>query len=496
MRVHPTIHAPTGRAVNHDSRVAASLRSRESVQVAARWVRDDRFAVFVAAIVWVLIVLMIVPDGFKYETLGPGEMPAAGSPLARMLWLGLLGSGALILFWRGMLSWLVLRSLNPFLLLFVALAAASVVWSIEPTITVRRLIRFATFIAIGFAFVLVGWHARRFQNVLRPILTIMLVGSLIFGIVSPQLAIHESTASELLGAWRGLTNHKNQFGALSSIATIFWFHAWLTKEVSLRASVIGGGISLTCLLLSRSSTALVTTMFVLMFLVMLMHSPRGLRRYMPWLVGMFVVVLLVYSLAILHLVPGSNILLSPITTLTGKDLSFTGRNKIWDIIIEHIRLAPVLGSGYGAYWTGPLWWSPSYDFVRKMDFYPGSAHNGYLEVANDLGFIGLACLVGYLIVHVLHSLRLWHIDRAQASLYLGLFFQQAISNLSETHWLNVLSLNFVIVTLASLALARGLLELKLRNYFGDPHRIRVPRQQPRPRPRFVAPPRRPRSAPR
>jgi len=41
-------------------------------------------------------------------------------------------------------------------------------------------------------------------------------------------------------------------------------------------------------------------------------------------------------------------------------------------------------------------------------------------------------------------------------LYLALFFQQVISNQSESHWFTVLSVDFVIMTLATTALARSL----------------------------------------
>ena len=66
-------------------------------------------------------------------------------------------------------------------------------------------------------------------------------------------------------------------------------------------------------------------------------------------------------------------------------------------------------------------------------------------------------------------LQLLEIDRHQSALYLALFFQQAITNLSETHWFSVLSVDFVIMTLATTALARGLLERQLRSIFGEPH---------------------------
>lgn len=434
------------------------------------WLRDDRHAFVLAAMMWVLLVLMIVPEGLDYESLATPGTPSAGGAVSRMLWLGLLGSSILIIGWRAGLAWLLARTLNPFLLLFVGLAVASVTWSIDPSLSARRLVRMGTMILVCSAFVLMAWHSRRFQNVVRPLLTVMLAGSIGFGLAFPSLAIHQQTSAELIGAWRGLANHKNGLGDLSCIALILWFHAGLTREVKLLPALAGGAVAAACLVLSRSSTSMAASVFVMIFLLAALRSPHGLRRFVPQLVVVLVALLLLYTLTILDLVPGLGSLLAPIAALTGKDMTLTGRTEIWSILAEHVRLHPWLGTGYAAYWTaGPVPGTESYEFVRRMgSFYPGSAHNGYLEVVNDLGWVGLACLIAYSATHVRQSLRLLRIDRHQGALYLALFFQQAITNISETHWFSVLSIDFVLMTLATTALARGLVEHRLRTVFGEP----------------------------
>lgn len=434
----------------------------------ALWVRDDRFTYLLAAMVWALVVLITVPEGFDYSALSTDDMPTSGSAVSRLQWLGLIGLGAAFALWRGGLAWLLVRWLNPFLVGFVVLAVASIAWSIEPGITLRRMIRVAAIALCLGAMVLVAWHPRRFQQVLRPIVTTLLVGSLLFGLALPHLAIHSETASELAGAWRGLTNHKNSLGTLACLGLIFWLHGALARDIRLLPALGGAAIAVTCLLLSRSSTALVTGAFTCIFLLMLMRSPKGLRRWMPWLTALFAAVLLAYSLAVLRLVPGLEVLLSPVTAITGKDLTFTGRTEIWAIVIEQIRMHPWLGGGYGAYWIGPVQGSPAYEMVRLLYFYPGSAHNGYVDIANDLGGIGLVVLLGYLGVHVAQCLQLMKIDRAQAALYLAIFFQQALNNLSESHWLNVTTLSMVVMTAASLSLSRALMEHRLMGVFGGP----------------------------
>ncbi len=436
------------------------------------WLRDDRQSFLLAGAMWVLIVLMIVPEGFDYQSLTTTGSPSSGGVISRLQWLALLSFSTLIVLWRGGLAWLLARTMNLFLLLFAVLAVASIAWSIDPTLTARRLVRLVTIILSCTAFVLMGWHARRYQNVVRPILTLVLLGSIIFGLVLPALAIHQESSAELLGAWRGLANHKNGLGALSCFALIFWVHAALTGEVKIVPALAGSAIAVTTLLLSRSSTSLAVTVFVIILLAILLRAPQGVRPAVPFFLTMLAGVFFLYSLAILNVIPGLSTLLEPLSALTDKDMTLTGRTNIWWILNEHISKHPLLGTGYGAYWTaGPVSGTDSYVFVLRMNgFYPGSAHNGYFEIVNDLGWVGFSVLIAYLVVFIRQALQLLGIDRNQGALYLALFFQQAITNFSETHWLSVTSIDFVIMTLATMALARGLLEYRLRQVFGEPQR--------------------------
>jgi O-antigen ligase len=252
------------------------------------------------------------------------------------------------------------------------------------------------------------------------------------------------------------------------MALVFWFHGALTREVKWTWAVAGISVSMACLLLSRSTTSLAATLVIAVFLGLALRLPLRARPILKWVVLLGVAALMVYALALLQIIPGLGLLNAPVSALSGKDTTFTGRTEIWAIVSEHIRARPLLGSGYGAFWTAIATpGTESWVFVQRMgSFYPGSAHNGYLEVQNDLGWAGLALLLAYLVVHVQQSLRLLQADYPQAVLLLALFFQQAITNLSETHWFSVLSVDFVLMGLATTCLARALLEQRLLAAFG------------------------------
>lgn len=408
----------------------------------------------------VLIVFMIVPEGFNYDRdVGTG-MPTEGSPMSRLVWLTLLAFGAITVLRKWAQAKTLLRQVNPFYLALFALAVVSVLWSFDPGVTIRRCIRAATFLLDSLALALLGWRPTRFQDVVRPVLTVMLIGSIIFGLVSPKLAIEQGNQLELIGAWHGLAMQKNGLGSIGGIGLLLWWHAFLAKESKVWSAFLGCGVALACLVLSRSSTSLMATLFSCILMLMLLRSPPALRRYMPYLIAMFVGTILVYSLAVLNLVPGLGFVLKPITMLTGKDLTFSGRTAIWAIINEHIALSPILGTGYGAYWTGAVPTSPSYVTLQRLYFYPTEGHNGYLDVINDLGAVGVLCLLGYLLSYLRQGLTLFRGARTQGALFLSLLFLQLIANLSESRWFNVLSVEYVIMSFATVSMGRLLLQQK------------------------------------
>lgn len=422
--------------------------------------RPPRKSIIATTFVWVLIVIMVVPDTFNYGSAAVG-MPTEGTALSRFIWLALLGFGAVVTASRSGAAMKLLRQVNPWLLVFVALAALSVLWSIDPGVTLRRVLRVVTMVLVSTAFVLTNWQTTRFQNVIRPILTLLLVGSIIFVLAAPDLAIDQSDYSALIGAWHGLATQKNGLGSLATIALILWMHAWLSKEKPVWMAGLGMAVSLICLINSRSSTSIINSVFSCTMLLMLMRPPVALRRYLPYMIVFFVIALIVYSLAVLNLIPGSNTLLSPIMLVTGKDQTFSNRTAIWAIVNEHIVKSPIVGSGYGAYWVR-LPGSPSMEMIGRLFFYPTEGHNGYLDIINDLGAIGAVCLLGYIIVYLRQGMRLLSIARPQGVLYLTLMFDQLIANLTESRWLNVLTCEFAIMTIATIAMGKTLLDQQRR----------------------------------
>lgn len=414
------------------------------------------------ALIWLLAVAIWIPivtSAVDFDGLAVLQEPRGGTlapnPVMRTLKIGLIVIGTLVILSHMREARALLKRVNVFFLVFLLLAITSITWSADPSATLARYISFSATVLVSFAFCLVGWHGKRFQNVVRPLLTLLLLGSLIYIILMPDYAIDFDKAG-----YHGLATQKNPFGELCALGTLLWMHGWISGEAKSFRALAGAVLGLTCLWLSKSATSLLATVFASWLMLMLLRTSPAIRRYTPYLVGLFAGLVVAYALAVLQLVPGlATVLLGPITAITGKDMTFTNRAMIWQIIKEHAQFHPFLGTGYGAYWTGAVPSSPSYVFLGRMYFWPSEAHNGYLDVVNDLGFVGLICLLGYLTLFVRQSLQLFRTDRPQGALYLALFFQQAMTNLSESCWFSPMGiLPVFIVTLATFTLAAGLLD--------------------------------------
>jgi exopolysaccharide production protein ExoQ len=425
-----------------------------------------RGSLLTAVLVWIMTIYLTVPLHYFMGDLAgaTNEDGMSGSnPLSRAIKIGLLLASGVIVMWKSRPALLEMKALNRGFLLFLMLVPLSALWSIDAEATLNRFVSVLSMVLVCLAFTSHGWNRTRFQDVVRPVVTALIIASIIWGLIYPQYGI-EIGEGTLKNSWRGLTAQKNQFGMLASFGALFWLHAALSREKKWWLAAPFIGLCLFAVLLSRSSTSLLATALSTFLMLLVMTSPPGLKRHMPVIVSVFASLVIVYALAVLNIIPGMSVLLEPITAFSGKDMTFSNRSVIWEIIKEHIALSPIVGSGYGAYWLGPIPASPSVVFLTRMgDFYPSQSHNGYLEIVNDLGFVGLACLMYYLYSWVSQSLQLMRADRNQGLLFLALFFQQAITNLSESTWLAInAAFALALTTLATFCIARSLLEQRLK----------------------------------
>ncbi len=266
---------------------------------------------------------------------------------------------------------------------------------------------------------------------------------------------------------------------LSSFGALFWLHAWLVREKRWWLALPFFGLSVYAFCCRAVPPLLLATALSTLFMLMVLAAPSNLRRYMPYIVTCFAVLVIVYALAVLKLIPGVGVLLDPIAELSGKGHDFLqSRRHLGHHQGAHpLRASPGIGircllDGSAAILAVLCYFWPKCIFIRA------SRTTATSKSSTTWGPLGLLCLLGYLAYWVRQSLQLMTFDRGQGVLFLGLFFQQAITNLSESTWLAINSaFAIAIVTLATFSLSRSLLEYRLRQLYGSPGTFAQP--QPR-----------------
>lgn len=435
-------------------------------------IADGSYTVILTLMVWLIFVQNAPHSLAGYQSGVAGTNFGAANVSDRAIKLTMLAVGGFLCCIRLRLARDILRT-NPGLMAMLATALVSTAWSIAPAQTVLRLVSLLSFFLTCLGFGLASWHPRRFQQVLLPPLMLILVGSLLLGLVDRNLVIEASDQYELKNSWHGLTHGKNELGMTAGMSFIICSQLALSVKRLRPVWALAALASITCLILSRSNTSLFASLLAALSMTVLMLSKSLTRRWANRLVGMAGTLIVLYELAIQNLIPGLSFILSPITFLTGKDTTFSSRTTIWRVVKEHIAQRPIFGTGYGAYWIGPLPESPSYIFLSIMWLYPTETHNGYLEIINDLGFFGLGCLIVFIYYYLRNAIRLMQIDRQQGALFVALLLFELVVNLSESDWFSR-SNTFAIIFLATICMGRALVDARINAWSALKRRNETP----------------------
>jgi O-antigen ligase len=268
------------------------------------------------------------------------------------------------------ISWMV-RSCWP-ILIMIALAFMSAIWSIDRVATIKVANVFAT--VCLFSFALLG----RLEptNCIRFVIRMMTLGcvlSILWVIMLPNVAIHQATdASQTVhaGLWRGIFTHKQGLGIFSGLTTglLLFYGRMAFQSVPLRLGAIACGIA--CLMGTESTTGFLTatiTPALLYSCYAVAKFPPGARR------GKFNTLLLIGLVLIAAFHLG---LLDFLPRLLGKSSDLTGRSDIWPLALEAFKNsgAALLGGGFGSGFA-------AYVIDAPID-------SGYIDKIIEFGYLG------------------------------------------------------------------------------------------------------------
>jgi exopolysaccharide production protein ExoQ len=387
-----------------------------------------------------VFLLLIYSDGW----LGPltGDKPGLeNAALIRAAYYPAYAATAVVLIsaWRDGLRALI-RS--PLLILFVGLAAASVLWSVDPAATTRRSVAVIV-TSLGGLTLAARFDWTRLAQVMATTFAVLAVLSLIVCVALPSIG----RMTELFpGAWRGLWLEKNTFGGFMAVAFVVFAATalldrprwWLWSGFAVLAVglVIG----------STSKTSLVALALGMAALSFVWLARRG-----P-VVG----VLMVWLAVVLIGVTACIVIFEPqwIFHLLDKDATLTGRTKIWAGAIREIRTRPWLGFGYGAIWDNKGAWGPLARITDEAGFEAHHAHSSWVEMALNLGLVGLGLWALWFLETAIRGLVSIFTSRG-AYLAVPLLAVYALTSLTESITLTWNDVRWVMFCAIAVKLALG-----------------------------------------
>lgn len=311
-------------------------------------------------------------------------------------------------------------AITPFLLM----ALLSAVWSDYPELTIRRasheLIELGTLAVLATCFsntkVLLAIFFRAFL--------VMICLDLVSAAVFPD--------AFTIGGFAGIHSDKNIAGQFFFVALPVCLLGTFDKEVS-GSRLLGLFALVSCavmLFLTESKTSIGATP-VAFLAVLIMRGLYHRKSAVRLVVLMCCVVGLLFAVAALVTWDADEIL-----EVLVRDPTLTGRDMIWRFASSKFDGSPLIGVGYGAIWQV----GPQIEAALKeagLYFVFNEAHNGYLEIAAQLGIVGIICMAIFLAVSLVNAVSFWSTIEKNSfngagALTLYVFFGLLIFNVTES----------------------------------------------------------------
>jgi O-antigen ligase len=196
-------------------------------------------------------------------------------------------------------------------------------------------------------------------------------------------------------SWFGIYGFKNLGACIFTLTAILFLlvalnsrkHRWIAGSVF--------GIALVLLVLSQGKTAY--SIFALS--LFLLPFSKVIKQQYKLQVFLLLTLLVVSGIALILFV--SNLEFIIVDTL-GKDMQLNGRLPLWQLILDKVYERPWLGYGSAGFWTSEhaLYvinnsWAGSHglDVGIGEEGVRFNAHNGYLDLLLEYGFIGLSLYI-------------------------------------------------------------------------------------------------------
>jgi len=347
-----------------------------------------------------------------------------GNPIDRAVLGILMALGVIVLLTRERQVKALLKGSMPVLLFFLYCAISSL-WSDYPDVAFKRWFRGLGDIVMVLVILTAPDWSSALKRVLARVAFVLLPLSVLLIRYFPDLGRGYNIAGSAM-FWTGVTTDKNGLGMICLIfglGTVWNFtEIYQDREGAQRPRhLMAQGITVltTLWLLWESNSMTSISCFVLGgCLMMAIGGWPKTRR--PAVACSLAAAAVAISAFVLFGGAGS------VLQAMGRNPTLTGRTEVWDVLLPFTQ-NPIIGSGYESFWLG--------DRLKKIwdltSVGINEAHNGYLEIYLNLGWVGIILLAFLIATGFRKVLRGVREDPATGKVRLAYFVLTLIYNFTE-----------------------------------------------------------------
>ena len=263
---------------------------------------------------------------------------------------------------------------NFFLLMFLLCVIASIGWSQDPMLSLKRFIAMLSVVFFA-GFIAYNYSLEKITFMLGCAIGVAALIGLILALVMPSAAFISGGIRD--GAFKGIFTEKNAGARLNAIAILLLLPMIRQRN---RWALFCSFFSFIAIVLAQSATGVVLIIagtvsygYFLTLIRLRVHRSRLA----------FLGCTLLYLAVCLFLYDYSAVLLE----LAGRDPSLTDRTMIWELLGPFVDSHFLKGYGFGAFWSS----IDADEFITRWG-YIGNAHSGYVETLLNGGIIQLTAL--------------------------------------------------------------------------------------------------------
>ena len=395
---------------------------------------DHKLSREVSSYLWIPSIWALVaftrPLGAWFAGRAPQGTMESGSSIDRTFLIALLCLAVLLLFKRRF-DWSGAIKENTWLIFLVGFMLISISWSSMPYISFKRWTR--ELIAVIMAFTVLSE-----RNPQQAVLTILRRVSYICIPFSLVLIKYYPIAGIAYGRWSGtrtwigVATQKNGLTRLCIIAALFFawtlIRRWQGRDIPvvkyqtsmdivliLLAFLLLMGPNMTLTYSATSTATFSVAMLALCGLYWM--KKRGSEINANTLKAMIVIIVVIGTITPFV----GKLPVFDISSVLKRDATLTDRNLIWERLVPLALDRRVLGHGHGGFWTTEM---------RALT--DANAHNGYLDVILNIGFLGLLLILAFLLSCCRKAHRAITYDFEWGVLFVCYLLMLAIFNIAES----------------------------------------------------------------